>query len=61
MCLAKTYTQQLLSIYENIELDINRLCKEEKMANLFDQDMLHTIENTNFNACDGYKLAKQLR
>jgi len=61
MCLAKSYTQQLLSIYENIELDINRLCREEKMANMFDQDMLNTIENTNFNACAGYKLAKQLR
>ena len=61
MCLAKSYTEKLLEIYNNIDTDINRLCKEEKMANLFDQDMLHAIENTNFNACDGYKLAKQLR
>jgi len=61
MCLAKSYIEQIMEIYNNINLDINRLCKEEKMANLFDQDMLHAIENTNFNACDGYKLAKQLR
>jgi len=61
MCKAKSYTTQLLEIYNNIDADINSLCKEEKMANLFDQDMLHMIENTNFNACDGYKLAKQLR
>lgn len=61
MCLAKTYTEQLLDIYNKINEDINRLTKEEKNATLFDLDMLHVIENTNFNACEGYKLAKKIR
>jgi len=61
MCKAKSYAEQLLNIYKDIDADINSLCKEEKMANLFDLDMLHVLENTNFNACDGYKLAKQIR
>jgi len=61
MCKAKSYAEQLLEIYNNIDLDVDRLTKEVKIANLFNLDMLHEIEFTNFNACEGYKLAKQIR
>lgn len=61
MCLAKDYTNQLLEIYNNIKADVHRLKEEVSIANQFNLDMLHTIENTNFNACEGYLLAKQIK
>jgi len=61
MCKAKDYSQQLLDIYNNISSDVHRLKEEVSTANLFNIDMLHVIENTNFNACEGYMLAKQIK
>lgn len=61
MCIAKTYTEQLLDIYNSINSEVRRLCAEVNKADLYDLDMLHIIENTNFNASEGYMLAKQLR
>jgi len=61
MCIAKVYTEQLLDIYNKINLDIEILSKQEKKTTLYDLDMLHIIENTNFNACEGYKLAKKIQ
>jgi hypothetical protein len=61
MCKAINYTEQLLSIYDNINSDVKRLINEVRTANLFNIDMLHKIMNTNFNACEGYKLAKQIK
>jgi len=61
MCKATSYTHQLLEIYSNINSDVKRLTEEVRTANLFNIDMLHEIMNTNFNACEGYKLAKQIK
>jgi len=61
MCLATNYTSQLLEIYHKINSDVKRLTEEVRTANLFNIDMLHEIMNTNFNACEGYKLAKQIK
>jgi len=61
MCKATSYTQQLLEIYSNINSDVKRLSEEVRTANLFNIDMLHEIMNTKFNACEGYKLAKQIQ
>ena len=61
MCKAINYTEQLLSIYDDINSDVKRLSEEVRTANLFNLDMLHKIMNTNFNACEGYKLAKQIK
>jgi len=61
MCKAINYTTQLLEIYNNINTDVKRLKDEVSTANQFNLDMLHTIENTNFNACEGYLLAKQIK
>jgi len=40
---------------------LSGLTEEVRTANLFNIDMLHEIMNTNFNACEGYKLAKQIK
>jgi len=61
MCLATNYSSQLLEIYHNINSDVKRLTEEVRTANLFNIDMLHEIMNTNFNASEGYKLAKQIK
>ena len=61
MCLATNYTSQLLEIYHKINSDVKRLTEEVRTANLFNIDMLHKIMNTNFNACEGYKLAKEIK
>ena len=61
MCKATSYTHQLLEIYSNINSDVKRLTEEVRTANLFNIDMLHEIMNTKFNACEGYKLAKQIQ
>ena len=61
MCKATSYTYQLLEIYSNINSDVKRLTEEVRTANLFNIDMLHEIMNTKFNACEGYKLAKQIQ
>lgn len=61
MCLAKDYSEKLLEIYNSINTEVRRLCAEVNTADLYDMDMLHIIENTNFNACDGFKLAKSIK
>jgi hypothetical protein len=58
MCLAKDYSEQLLEIYNNINQEYESLNAELSKTDLYLQDILHMIENTNFNACDGYKFAK---
>jgi len=61
MCTAQDFSEQLLSIYNNINQEVRRLCSEVQTADYYDMDMLHIIENTKFNACDGYKLAKLIQ
>lgn len=61
MCLAKEYAEQILDIYNRVNAEVYRLKEEVSTANLFNLDMLHVIEHTNFNACEGYKLAKQIK
>lgn len=61
MCKAKYFTSDLLSILNNIETEFvqcsNELSKYDKMQ----QDILHKIEDGNFNAAQGYKLAKAIQ
>jgi hypothetical protein len=61
MCKAKHYTQQLLDIYNNINVEFQNLYNELTEANLRELDLLHIIENTNFNASEGYMYAKMIR
>jgi hypothetical protein len=60
MCLAKDYSEDLLVIYDNIIAEFNKLNHELSQADLYEQDILHTIEKGKFNAADGYKLSKKL-
>lgn len=61
MCKAIEYTNQLIEIYDNIENDFNTLKQELSQVDLYQQDILHIIESTNFNASEGYKLAKMIK
>ena len=60
MCKAKNYSEQLLNIYSNIKQDFETLTNELSQSDLYEQDVLHMIENRKFNASDGYKFAKMI-
>ena len=60
MCKAKNYSEQLLGIYSDIKHDFETLTNELSQADLYEQDVLHMIENGKFNASDGYKFAKMI-
>lgn len=61
MCKARDYTNELIDIYNRINNDYQDLVKQEQTATLYEQDILHVIENSTFNAADGYKLAKMIK
>lgn len=61
MCKAKKYAEQLLEIYENINNDVLNLDKDRKELEGTELDILHIIENENFNVVQGYKLAKMIK
>jgi len=60
MCKAKIYSEQLLEIYSDIKHDFETLTNELSQVDLYEQDVLHMIENGKFNASDGYKFAKMI-
>ncbi len=60
MCKAKEYSEYLLQTFNKIETDFNELSKELKQVSMYEQDLLHILENGGFNASEGYKLAKLL-
>jgi hypothetical protein len=61
MCKAKQYSEQLLNIYKNIEEDLNTYDIELRKTEGYLQDVMHIIENENFNASEGYKLSKMIK
>jgi len=60
MCKAKEYSEKLLDIYNSINSDFSHYSEELSQADLYEQDILHIIENGGFNASEGYKLAKMI-
>jgi len=60
LCKAKNYSEQLLGIYSDIKHDFETLTNELSQSDLYEQDVLHMIENGKFNASDGYKFAKMI-
>jgi len=60
MCKAKNYSEQLLGIYSNIKHDFEILTHDLSQSDLYEQDVLHMIENGKFNASEGYKFAKMI-
>lgn len=61
MCKAIEYTRQLLDIYDSIVTEYESLKQQHSEIEALQQDLLHEIENTNFNACEGYMLAKRIK
>ncbi len=61
MCMAKDYAGQLMEIYSNITVDMAELRKRLYECDRLEQDYLHIIEGNNFNAAQGYKLAKLIQ
>ncbi|MCK9310339.1 MAG: hypothetical protein M0P99_08710 [Candidatus Cloacimonetes bacterium] len=61
MCKAKDYTEQLLNIYQSIENDFNILSNRLSQIDIEEQKVLHKIEESNFNAYQGYLFAKELK
>ena len=61
MCKAKEYIKQISNIYDNMQKEYKNLSTENSKTDLMMQDILHKIEFENFNACEGYKLAKQIK
>lgn len=61
MCKAKKYTEELLNIYQHIEDDLNTYNQEKSELEGLELDILHIIENDNFNAAQGYQLAKMIK
>lgn len=61
MCQAYGYAVKLKEIFNDVTSDYNRLLLEIGKCDLKQQDILHKIENSNFNAAQGYNLAKELK
>ena len=61
MCMAIDYANQLMEIYDNVKKDMVELQKQLYECERLEQDYLHIIEGNNFNAAQGYKLAKLIQ
>lgn len=59
--MAIDYTEQLLETCNSIRADIKTLQDQLSGCDRLQSDLLHIIENENFNAAQGYKLAKMLQ
>ncbi len=60
MCMTKEYINEFQTIVDNAENQFKTLTKLLQTYEKKQQDILHKIENTKFNACEGFKLAKDL-
>lgn len=61
MCKAKEYSEKFLELYKQVEKDFKELSKELSKYDLMEEDILHLIENNNFNVVNGYYYAKRLQ
>lgn len=61
MCKAKELSKELLELIDKIQNEKSNLCKELSQYDLATDSILHKIELGNFNACEGYKLCKELQ
>lgn len=61
MCQAYKYVMDLKQIFNDVSAEYDRLYLEIGKCELEQQDLLHKIENSNFNAAQGYKIAKELK
>ena len=61
MCQTYKYAVELKHLFNEISDEYNRLYLEIGKCDLKQQDLLHKIESSSFNAAQGYKLAKELK
>ena len=61
MCLAEKYSNQFIDLCQEVTDEFNRVEKELSKMDLAEQDILHFIENENFNASQGFMYAKKLQ
>lgn len=61
MCEAKKLAQQITNLIEQTNQLYNEYNKKMSNITLKIEDVLHYIENDNFNACQGYVYAKKLQ
>lgn len=61
MCQTYKYAVELKQLFNEISDEYNRLYLEIGKCDLKQQDLLHKIESSNFNAAQGYKLAKEIK
>lgn len=61
MCVAKGYAKQIESTYKDASKEYKQLRKQLSKFDIIQQDILHEIETGNFNAAQGYMMAKSLQ
>lgn len=61
MCIAKEIVENLIKLIDQIEIENKILANQQAISNKEEQIVLHRLENFNFNACEGYHIAKQLQ
>jgi hypothetical protein len=61
MCKAKGYIEALTPIYESVFKEYDRIYNKVNELDYATQDVLHTIENSKFDASTGYRLARKIK
>lgn len=61
MCKAQILSKTILNAYQESQNYIDGLYQRLSELDKTQQDLLHFIENDNFNACEGYFYAKQIQ
>lgn len=56
-----TLVKTILDAFEELKLDMDTISKKIKDCNSEQEDLLHELELTKFNACEGYLLAKEIQ
>ena len=60
MCKAIKHTKELMNIYKKIEEDFKTYTEKLRYTDLYEQDILHKIEQGGYSASQGYKYSKML-
>lgn len=61
MCLASKYVDQIESTMKSLKADMKKLSHKQSEYDKEINELYHKIEIANFNACEGYYLAKNLQ
>ena len=56
-----SHVQNIINSFETLRRDMDTVSNKIKNCHSEQDDMLHEIELTKFNACEGYNLSKELQ